>query len=226
MAISENTKKKLLANSWWYCQNPSCNTNLFSIVENGDITNIYEGAHIIWQSTSWPRGESTLELSERDEFNNIILLCPNCHTMIDKNPSVFETSILKTWKLEHNKKIEDIFKVPCFSERNLLRKFINNIMEENKVIFDKYWPMSEIEWQDVISEKEKIWQKKSLEKIIPNNKLIYLALKKNSDLLDNSEKKVLHEFSIHINWFEYNHTSWDKNGSYPRFPKEMNTLLK
>ena len=89
MSISNKVQRKLLAASGGFCGNPSCHRYLFDFFETGEITNIEELAHIIGQKKEGPRGENELSLSERDEFDNIILLCPTCHTIIDKNPQLY-----------------------------------------------------------------------------------------------------------------------------------------
>ena len=61
-AVSENTKRRLYAESMGRCMNPRCEAELFL---NGDIA---EKAHII------PHCDTA-----DDSFENLILLCPNCH---------------------------------------------------------------------------------------------------------------------------------------------------
>jgi hypothetical protein len=82
MAISEKVKRLLLSRSGGYCGNPECHLDLFPFFEDKKITNFEELAHIIGQKIEGPRGNNLLPLEDRDEFDNIILLCPICHTKI------------------------------------------------------------------------------------------------------------------------------------------------
>lgn len=74
MTISDKVKRKLLAASGGFCGNPNCHRNLFDFFETGEVKNIEELAHIIGQKENGSRGDDELPLSERDEFENIILL--------------------------------------------------------------------------------------------------------------------------------------------------------
>ena len=226
MAISENTKKMLLASSGGYCQNPSCNNpDLFLLLSEGNISNIYEGAHIVAEKKNGPRGKSSLSTLERDEFENIILLCANCHTTIDKNPKIFTEEILKKWKSEHSLKIKALFKATIFRKRGDLRKELILILSENRAIFNHYGPFSETASKNGISEAASMWQKLSVETVIPNNRKIEQLLSANLDLLNEAELEIYHQFKIHKEGFEYNKLSGNKNADVPLFPNEINSIL-
>lgn len=66
-----------------------------------DLSILGEMAHIIAQKPDGPRGVSTLSLSERDSFKNLILLCPTHHTIIDKDSSTWTPDKLLEMKLNH-----------------------------------------------------------------------------------------------------------------------------
>ena len=67
--ISEHVHRKLYAESMGRCMNPDCEEML--VENNGDIM---ERAHI----------RPFCETSD-NSFDNLIILCPNCHTNFDKN---------------------------------------------------------------------------------------------------------------------------------------------
>jgi len=62
--------------------------------------------------------------------------------------------------------------------------------------------------------------------IIPNNRQIYATLSSNEHLLSDSEKRTLRLFYSHMIGLEFNYLSGDKNPAVPRFPPEMEDLLK
>lgn len=70
---------------------------------SGDPNIIGEIAHIIAKNENGPRGKSKLDLNKIDEFNNLILLCPTHHTMIDKDPSHWTIKKLHEIKENHEK---------------------------------------------------------------------------------------------------------------------------
>lgn len=180
MSINTKVKRKLLAASGGFCGNPNCHKNLFDFFESGEITNIEELAHIIGQKEDGPRGDDELPLTQRDEFDNIILLCPTCHTTIDKNPQLFPKETIRKWKREHQERIENLFITPKFDSREDARKYVLPLLAENKAIFEAFGPFSEnaakdhmateLEWNVIKANmRENIEQ---IEKHQPNEELM------------------------------------------------------
>lgn len=66
-----------------------------------------EMAHIIADKPKGPRGESHLTPEQRDEYDNLILLCPTHHTLIDKNEEEWTVEKLKFIKLEHENWVQN-----------------------------------------------------------------------------------------------------------------------
>lgn len=225
MAISVRVQRKLLATSGGYCGNPACHRNLFDFFETGKITNIEEMAHIIGQKEDGPRGEDELPLSERDEFDNIILLCPTCHTTIDKNPKLYPKETVRKWKREHEESIKNLFIAPRFETREEARKYLLPIFVENKTIFDQYGPFSDNATKDQMA-TELEWERLCLQKLIPNNRKIEAAVAQNIDLLNEEEFRLFTQFKLHREGFEYNKLSGDVNATVPTFPVGFENIMK
>lgn len=225
MAISIRVQRKLLATSGGYCGNPTCHRNLFDFFETGEITNVEEMAHIIGQKEKGPRGEDELPLSERDEFDNIILLCPTCHTTIDKNPKLYPNETIRKWKREHEESIKNLFIAPRFETREEARKYLFPIFVENKAVFDQYGPFSENAAKDQMA-TELEWNRLCLQKLIPNNRKIEAAVAQNIYLLKEYELWLFTQFKIHREGFEYNKLSGDVNAIVPTFPLGFDNIMK
>lgn len=225
MSISSEVKRKLLASSGGYCGKPDCHTELFPFFESKKITNIEELAHIIGQKKNGPRGENELPLNQRDEFENIILLCPVCHTIIDKNPHLFPDNVIKQWKTNHIESIKNIFLVPKFNSREEARKYIRPLFAENKAIFDKFGPYSE-NAKNKQMDTELMWEKQSILKLIPNNRKIESAIEQNQELLQGNEFSLFIEFKLHREGFEYNKISGDVNSTVPTFPVGIENIYE
>jgi len=73
------------------------------LTPDGEIETIREIAHIISQSPDGPRGEESLPVNNRNDYSNLILLCPNHHSEIDKIPESWPTIRLQKIKGEHEK---------------------------------------------------------------------------------------------------------------------------
>ncbi|ECB9799486.1 HNH endonuclease, partial [Listeria monocytogenes] len=90
--ITENVKRRLYTESMGRCMNPNCQRELLQ--GSGDII---EKAHIIpYCKTS------------DNSFENLIVLCPNCHKSFDKSSS-FSTEQVKSWKKLRKDELDKLF---------------------------------------------------------------------------------------------------------------------
>jgi hypothetical protein len=67
-----------------------CKIELSRTSDLGSSSVIGEEAHIVARERKGPRGDSPLNEDQRDEYSNLILLCPTDHTTIDKIPAGVE----------------------------------------------------------------------------------------------------------------------------------------
>jgi HNH endonuclease len=74
---------------------------------NGSVETIGEIAHIVSRTREGPRGNEALPLSKRDDYSNLMLLCPNHHSEIDKLPDSWPSSKLHQLKEEHEKWVSE-----------------------------------------------------------------------------------------------------------------------
>ncbi len=225
MSIEAKTKRLILARSGGFCGNPGCNADLFPLFGSNKITNIEQLAHIIGQSEKGPRGDEKLKIENRDDFDNIILLCPNCHQKIDQFPQLFPFLTIRKWKKEHEKRIRELFVIPRFETRAVARKVVEKLLRTNKAVFDTYGPDS-IKAEENFLEVEKIWEQKSIDTIIPNNRNIYTLLERNYDLLSEAEKDLFEEWKQHKESFEYNKLSGDKTSAIVIYPETFDRILE
>lgn len=68
---------------------------------------IGEVAHIHAYEDEGPRALLTLTPADRNSYPNLMLMCPNHHTEIDKQPYTFTAEILKNWKYNTEKRVTD-----------------------------------------------------------------------------------------------------------------------
>ena len=214
------TQFKLFANSGGYCQNPSCNENLYKSFESDDI-HIAEIAHII-SANEGARKNSKLTPEEKGSFENLILLCPNCHTTIDKAEDSFPVETIIKWKEDHKKKLHATFGIEKFENRKDAKNAIEPFLRENRSIFDTYGPNTEERFNPE-SNTLRIWVKKIREFIIPNNRKIFELINSNYSLLNEDEKIQFEKFKLHLNDFEAKHLfAEEENGS--QFPTKITEI--
>ena len=79
------------------CSYPGCRLPLL-LGDSGQhaATPIGEAAHIVAYSSHGPRGDPTIPVERLNAYANLILLCPNHHSEIDRRPDQFPPSLLHT----------------------------------------------------------------------------------------------------------------------------------
>jgi hypothetical protein len=87
----------------WGRSGNRCAICKIELTPDGEIETIGEIAHIISQSSDGPRGKESLPVNNRNDYSNLILLCPNHHSEIDKTPESWPTTRLQKIKGEHEK---------------------------------------------------------------------------------------------------------------------------
>jgi hypothetical protein len=99
---SDKTLKLLWGRAAGRCAIPICRIELFVTEPNyNPIWNIGEMGHVVGSSDAGPRADSSLKLGERDEYENLILLCRNCHSKIDGLAPIYPESRLLEIKANH-----------------------------------------------------------------------------------------------------------------------------
>jgi hypothetical protein len=198
---------------------------LFRWFGNGSVTSLEELAHVIAQSAIGPRGAEPLLASKRDEFDNIIVLCPTCHTLVDKAPDQYSVTTLLEWKERHQTAIASLFRAPTVATRREGRALAEPRLSENKSIFDEYGPHSKAANNATISDAATTWQRLVRSKVIPNNRYLAELFARNRTLLGEVERGVVAQFLVHQEAFEFNHIGADKSAAAPLFPPEAHTLF-
>ena len=106
---SKKTLKILFALSRNQCAHPKCTNNVIEpATDSSDAAVIAQICHIYAVSTDGPRGKAGLTDKELNSPENLILLCPNHHTVVDKQFETYPAEMLKQWKQDHEyKAVED-----------------------------------------------------------------------------------------------------------------------
>jgi hypothetical protein len=80
---------------------PDCGAQLV-YVETNEVRRII--CHIEAANEGGPRFNLLQGKEERHDYRNLIVLCPNCHTDIDKNPQKYTVGYLQRVKQRHEAK--------------------------------------------------------------------------------------------------------------------------
>jgi len=107
MSIKERDIKLLWGRAADRCSFPGCQIKLSQDPKAAtESFPIGEQAHIVGKEPDSARSDSTLSIEERESYHNLILLCPNHHTLIDKNPKDYPIEKLHMMKSQHEYWVE------------------------------------------------------------------------------------------------------------------------
>lgn len=103
-ALSDPDRRFIIGRSGGCCN--KCRIQIFIENEFAERARIGDDAHIWAYSEDGPRGKAPGAPENRNDPENIILLCKNCHSEVDQQPMKFTASVLTTIRDEHYKWIE------------------------------------------------------------------------------------------------------------------------
>lgn len=224
-AIPVATRLRLFSEASGHCQRPDCLEPLFPIELGGD-KHIAEMAHVIPHGEAGPRYEDRPDGDfDPDAFENLILLCPTCHTKIDKDPASFPRNILMGWKESHLANLAAKQGIREYDDRSEVRAAIVGIMAENKTIWDRFAPEhgSGFEY-DPESETARGWTHRMRSVILPNHYRAQAIIKANLGLATDDERRTFAEYQEHVRGLSERHVC-GVSGRAIRFPTAMESLF-
>ena len=199
--INKYVERKLYAESMGKCMNPNCQISLFDF--DGDIC---EKAHI----------DPYCKTAD-NSFENLVLLCPNCHTNFDKNGAFTPEEVLE-WKKIRQDELKSFFckKYDHFED---LQNDVVPLLEENKSIYENYY----------LGDNKHLWDKFE-KKVLINNRKIRELIKNNLDLFQRhddpaySNQSVIRTFLRHIDEFEATRCDEEKIRTV-LYPPEVDSIF-
>lgn len=216
MAISKNDERLLWGRAAGHCSNPTCEKELTTLLGDGKGYNIGEMAHIIARQEDGPRGQNG---GGPDSYENLVLLCPNCHRMIDKAPEAeFPEAMLHDWKQQQEAKVAQMGSLVTHNTLEELKEVVSGLLLENRMIWEEFGPKSASAQNDPASNLQQLWTLQKLSTIVPNNRRIINIIQNNMTLLT-KEKPLFLRFKMHAEAFERN--QYNRLDEYPLFPAQF-----
>lgn len=84
------------------CAFPDCRLECILEPEGNDQTATFgKMAHIVAHKDTGPRGDPLFPDEDRDKYENLILLCPTHHDIVDAKPYKYDVATLRDWKGKH-----------------------------------------------------------------------------------------------------------------------------
>jgi hypothetical protein len=108
-----------------------CRCDLIQDQGDGRPYPLGEMAHIEGENDGSARFNSQLSVADRAKYNNLILLCPTHHTIIDRDPGTYTVEKLRSIKNDHELFITESLKTNIadvtFAELDIILKYLTGI---------------------------------------------------------------------------------------------------
>ena len=121
--IDEKVRMRLWAVSGGRCE--LCNRLLYQDLVFGRDGNFGEMAHIHAVSEGGPRSKYGMTSEEKNNIDNLMLLCEEHHHMIDTTPEDFGEGLLLKKKQMHESRIREVTNIPSEQSCRLVSYFSN-----------------------------------------------------------------------------------------------------
>lgn len=206
MAIREKAIKLLWSNAAGRCSFTDCNERL--TVEQAAHSaphTLGEMAHIKGKNKGSNRYDETQIYEQRDSYENLILLCPNHHTLVDKpeNEEMYTIDVLLKMKICHEASISKRLDSVKISDIDTLKDEISIYLAENRQVWFQYGPLSENAQKNPHSEEiYAIWVSERLSTIVPNNRIIVSLVNDHRNLFSRSDQAIVSHFLTHAESYE------------------------
>jgi len=192
----------------------------------GGDKHIAEMAHVIPHGDAGPRHEDRpSDGFDPDAFENLILLCPTCHTKIDKNPKAYPRHILLDWKERHLARLVQRQGIRAYTDRAQARAAIVGILAESRAIWARIAPEHGAEFEyDPESGSAAAWEQRMRSVILPNHYRALAIIEANLELATEDERRTFAEYQEHVRGLVERHVC-GVSGRAIRFPEAMEGLF-
>ena len=231
MAISRKSIKILWSAAGGRCAFPGCRDRL-CYHEAGDASpyTLGEMAHICGERRGANRHNAQQSEAERDDYQNLILLCPTHHTLIDRkeNETTYTVESLHTMKVQHEAWVLERLspEQPTPTKEDVARSILP-LLEENKQCWAQYGPVSEIARSEPHNEAvHAVWVSERLSVIVPNNRMIAAQLVAYRALFAADAQGLISAFLMHARSYEQWVADEIPYAAVRRFPTEFDDLIR
>ena len=203
-----------------------CNMELAPLLESGKAVLLGEMCHVIARSADGPRGSEQIPLTDRNKYENLILLCPTDHTRIDRAPGDFTVEQILHWKRQHEASVARRLTDQAISSKRELMRLVLGFLNENRAAWSQFGPESSAARRNPLTSAVDIWRTRKLTTIIPNNELILTSLSVHRGFLSPDELATVAAFREHAIAFERSTFHALEREAQPRFPQAFRTWVE
>lgn len=230
MAITQKSIKILWSASGGRCAFQGCWERLcYHEAEDVAPFTLGEMAHICGDRPGANRHDASQTDAERDDYQNLILLCPTHHTLIDRkeNEAAYTVDGLHAMKAEHEARVLARLDQEAMTSKADIARAILPLLEENRQSWAQFGPLSELARSQPHNEAaHAVWVSERLSVIVPNNRKMAAELDAHRGLFDAGEQVTITAFLLHVRSYE----QWVEDAipyaTVKRFPTEFDELIR
>ncbi len=151
--IKESVSTLLWGRAAGRCEFSGCNKPLWKSSVTQESINTAQKAHIWSFSEHGPRGNKGIPNKSLNDFNNLLLVCHECHRKIDKKKDggKYTVELLQKMKVDHEKRIEVVTGVHPKKKSKIVLYWANigdhtsllNYADTAEALFPKLYPVDE-----------------------------------------------------------------------------------
>ena len=107
-SIKQKDLKILFGRAAGRCAFPTCRVELVASKTEFDSAQVIANvAHIVAHSDDGPRADPTYPRAQRSAYDNLVLLCPTHHDLVDAQDNTYTVETLRAWKSAHEKWVDE-----------------------------------------------------------------------------------------------------------------------
>jgi hypothetical protein len=225
MTITEKSIKILWSAAAGFCAFPDCRERL-TYSEAGEFAPYLLGemAHICGDQPGANRHDPTQTPQERDDYRNLVLLCPTHHRLIDRreNETCYSVNLLYKIKAAHEAFVRSRFDCEPAEDKQAIANEIAPLLAENHQVWLNYGPLSEFARKNPNNDAAyAVWLSERLSTIIPNNRRISGVLRSGACTFSPTEHPLIAAFQLHARSYERWVTDEISYEGVMRFPEEF-----
>lgn len=230
MAITQKSIKILWSASGGRCAFPGCWERLcYHEAADAAPYTLGEMAHICGDKPGANRHNASQSDTDRDDYQNLILLCPTHHSLIDRkeNETVYTVAALHAIKDEHEARVLKRLDQEAMASKADIARAILRLLEDNRQSWAQFGPLSELARSQPHNEAaHSVWLSERLSVIVPNNRKIAAELIAHRGMFDPGEQATISAFLLHMRSYE----QWVEDAipyaAVKRFPTTFDDLIR
>lgn len=230
MAITQKSIKILWSMAGGLCAFPECRERL-TYSEAGEFApfTLGEMAHICGDQPGANRHDPNQTPQERDDYRNLILLCPTHHGLIDRaeNEARYPVPLLQEIKADHEAFVHSRLHPEPVSDKRAVAHEIMPLLAENHQVWLNYGPLSDFARKNPHNDAAyAVWLSERLGTIVPNNRRIAEILRQGVRAFALDEQAAIAAFQLHVRSYDRWVADEISYEGVMRFPKAFADLIE